>query len=95
MYPATPENMSLAMRVAKRYPDNIYIKNYDELSRITLPNGNAADMGVQFDIYDQKHGLEYDALARAQYKHWRSKATGTNMLSAEEKRLLKENGFRV
>lgn len=89
MYPATPENMSLAMRVAKRYPDNIYIQNYDELSRITLPNGNAADMGVQFDIYDQKHGLEYDALARAQYKHWRATVTGVpDLLSANDRRML-------
>lgn len=89
MYPATPENMSLAMRVAKRYPDNIYIQNYDELSRITLPNGNAADMGVQFDIYDQRYGIEHNDLARAQYRHWRATVTGVpELLRPADKQLL-------
>lgn len=41
------------------YPENIYIQNYDELRQITQPNGNAADMGVQFDIFDQRHGLKH------------------------------------
>ena len=34
------------------YQNNIYIDNYEELSAITLPYRNKADMGVQFDIFD-------------------------------------------
>lgn len=71
------------------YPDNIYIQNYDELSRITLPNGNAADMGVQFDIFDQRHGLKHGDLSRAQYKHWRATVTGVpELLRPADKQLL-------
>ena len=77
------------------YQDNIYIKNYEELSSITY-NGKKADMGVQFDIFDQKHGLKYDELARAQYKHWRSVVTGTpELLSMRDKEILEENGYTV
>ena len=47
------------------YPNNIYIQNYDELKSITKPNGDKADMGVQFDIFDQRHGLEHNDLLRA------------------------------
>lgn len=71
------------------YPDNIYIQNYDELRQITQPNGNKADMGVQFDIFDQRHGLEHNDLLRAQYKHWRATVTGVpDLLSVPDKKLL-------
>ena len=52
------------------YQNNIYIDNYEELKAITKPNGDKADMGVQFDIFDQRHGLKHDDLAR------RSTSTG-------------------
>lgn len=46
-------------------------------------------MGVQLDKFDNAHNLKYDALARAQYKHWRSVQTGVpDLLSVEDKRLL-------
>ena len=47
------------------YQNNIYIDNYEELKAITKPNGDKADMGVQFDIFDQRHGLEHNDLLRA------------------------------
>ena len=44
---------------------------------------------MQLDQYDAAHGLKHDALARAQYKHWRSVQTGVpELLSVEDKRLL-------
>lgn len=65
------------------YEDNIYVKNYEAIKK--LPG----DIGVQLDQYDNDHGLKYDALARAQYKHWRSVQTGVpELLSVEDKRLL-------
>ena len=48
------------------YPNNIYIKNYATIKKY------AGDIGVQLDQYDNAHGLKHNALARAQYKHWRS-----------------------
>lgn len=39
--------------------------------------------------YDNDHHLRHDAMARAQYKHWRSIQTGVpNLMSVEDKRLL-------
>lgn len=71
------------------YQNNIYIDNYEELKAITKPNGDKADMGVQFDIFDQRHGLKHDDLARAQYKHWRAAETGVDkLLSKADKKLL-------
>ena len=65
------------------YPNNIYIKNYKNIKN--LPG----DIGVQLDQYDSAHHLKHDALARAQYKHWRSIQTGVpELLSVEDKRLL-------
>ena len=47
------------------------------------------DMGVQLDQFDNAHNLKHDALARAQYKHWRSVQTGVpELMSADDKRLL-------
>lgn len=78
------------------YENNIYINNYEELKAITKPNGDKADMGVQFDIFDQRHGLNHDDLARAQYKHWRAVETGVpELLSRLDKKLLEQNGFTV
>ena len=46
-------------------------------------------MGVQFDIFDQRHGLEHNDLLRAQYKHWRAVETGVDkLLSKADKKLL-------
>ena len=71
------------------YQNNIYIDNYEELKAITKPNGDRADMGVQFDIFDQRHGLEHNDLLRAQYKHWRATVTGVpDLLSVPDKKLL-------
>lgn len=71
------------------YQNNIYIDNYEELKAITKPNGDKADMGVQFDIFDQRHGLEHNDLLRAQYKHWRATVTGVpDLLSVPDKKLL-------
>ena len=65
------------------YPNNIYIKNYATIKKY------AGDIGVQLDKIDNAHGLKHNALARAQYKHWRSIQTGVpELLSVEDKRLL-------
>lgn len=65
------------------YPNNIYIKNYAEVNKYK------GDIGVQLDKYDNAHHLKHDALARAQYKHWRSVQTGVlELLSVEDGRLL-------
>lgn len=65
------------------YPNNIYIKNYATIKKYP------GDIGVQLDQYDNDHHLKHDALARAQYKHWRSVQTGVpELLSVEDKRLL-------
>ncbi len=65
------------------YPNNIYIKNYATIKKY------AGDIGVQLDQYDNDHKLKHNALARAQYKHWRSIQTGVpELLSVEDKRLL-------
>ena len=65
------------------YPNNTYIKHYDEIKKYP------GDIGVQLDQYDNAHHLKYDALARAQYKHWRVQQTGVpELLSVDDKRLL-------
>ena len=45
------------------YPNNIYVKNYNEIKKLT------GDIGVQLDKFDHIHHLKHDDLARAQYKH--------------------------
>ena len=65
------------------YPNNIYVKNHEEIKKLT------GDIGVQLDQYDDAHNLKHDALARAQYKHWRAQQTGVpELLSVEDKHLL-------
>lgn len=65
------------------YPNNIYIKHYAEIKKLT------GDIGVQLDQYDNAHGLKHNDLARAQYKHWRSVETGVpELMSMDDKRLL-------
>lgn len=65
------------------YPNNIYIKNYATIKKYP------GDIVVQLDQYDNAHGLKHNALARAQYKHWRSIQTGVpELMSVEDKRLL-------
>lgn len=47
------------------------------------------DIGVCLDKYDAKHGLKHDALARAQYRHWRATVTGVpELLRPADKQLL-------
>ena len=66
------------------YPNNIYVKNYEEIKKLT------GDIGVQLDQYDNDHHLKHDAIARAQYKHWRSVQTGVpELMSAADKSLLR------
>ena len=58
------------------YPNNIYVKNHEEIKKLT------GDIGVQLDQYDDAHNLK-------QYKHWRAQQTGVpELLSVEDKRLL-------
>lgn len=65
------------------YESNIYIKNYNEVKKYH------GDIGVQLDQYDNAHGLKHDALARAQYKHWRSIQTGVpELMSRHDRDLL-------
>lgn len=65
------------------YPNNIYIANHKEVASM------GGDIGVCLDKYDAKHGLKHDALARAQYKHWRVVATGVQeLLSVNDRKLL-------
>lgn len=65
------------------YPNNTYIKNHATIQKYP------GDIGVQLDQFDNAHGLKHDALARAQYKHWRAQQTGVpELLSVEDKRLL-------
>lgn len=65
------------------YPNNTYIKHYDEIKKYP------GDIGVQLDQYENAHGLKHDALARAQYKHWRSIQTGVpELMSRHDRDLL-------
>lgn len=65
------------------YPNNIYIKNYAEICKLT------GDIGVQLDKYDHAHGLKKDERARAQYKHWLNKERGVYVpLSVAEREML-------
>ena len=65
------------------YPNNIYVKNHEEIKKLT------GDIGVQLDQYDDAHNLKHDALARAQYKHWCAQQTGvSDLLGVEVMRLL-------
>lgn len=65
------------------YPHNIYVKNYEEIKKLS------GDIVEQLDMFDNAHHLKHNALARAQYKHWRSVQTGVpELLSVDDKRLL-------
>lgn len=65
------------------YPNNIYIKHYAEVKKYP------GDIGVQLDKFDNDHHLKHNALARAQYKHWRSVQTGVpELLSVADRKLL-------
>ena len=62
------------------YPNNIYVKNHEEIKKLT------GDIGVQLD---KIHHLKHDDLARAQYKHWRSVETGVpELMSRHDHELL-------
>lgn len=64
------------------YKNNIYIKNHKEVAAM------GGDIGVCLDKYDHKHGLKHDAVAHAQYKHWRAEVTGVKELLSERDREL-------
>lgn len=67
----------------KMYPDNIYIQHHAEIA------GYGKDIGVSLDMYDNAHDMPHSALARAQYKHWRSIITGVpELLSVDDRKLL-------
>lgn len=67
----------------KMYSDNIYIQHHAEIADY------GKDIGVSLDMYDNAHGMPHNALARAQYKHWRATVTGVpELLSADDKRML-------
>ena len=65
------------------YKNNIYIKNHKDVAAM------GGDIGVCLDKYDHKNGLKHDAVARAQYKHWRAEVTGVKeLLSQRDRELL-------
>ncbi len=65
------------------YPGNIYIKNHKEVAAM------GGDISVSLDKYDRAHGLKHNALARAQYTHWRAVETGaSSLMSVADKQLL-------
>lgn len=65
------------------YEDNIYVKNYEAIKKLT------GDIGVQLDKFDNIHHLKHDDLTRAQYKHWRSVQTGVpELMSRNDRDLL-------
>lgn len=67
------------------YPENIYIKNHEEIVKLT--DGKGIDVGIA--KFDNIHGLEHDDLLQAQYSHWRAKATNTpELLSVADRALL-------
>ena len=53
------------------YPNNIYIKNYATIKKCRRRYWRAGSTSS-----NNAHGLKHNALARAQYKHWRSIQTG-------------------
>lgn len=81
--------MSNKKGVSVMYPNNIYIQNHEEIAAIDSAPGKDAAIDVALTAFDDKHGLPYNALLRAQYKHWRSIETGaTSLLTAEDRKLL-------
>lgn len=67
----------------KMYENNIYIKNHEELKSY------GTDIGIAFEQFDTKHGLEYNEKAQAEYRYWRAKETGVpELLSAKDKLIL-------
>ena len=53
----------------KKYPENVYVKNHDEIIEISKNGGETCVVptDVCLDIYDSQHGLEHNDLLRAQY----------------------------
>ena len=65
------------------YPNNIYIKNFEVISKYE------GDVGVRLDKFEDEHGVKKDVLARAQYKHWLNKEHGVYVpLSVNEREML-------
>lgn len=82
------------------YPDNIYIQHEAELANMdknpTQPGIQKADIGVALDIFDNKYNLEHNDLLRAQYKHYLAVKTGVDdLLSIQDKKILRENGVQI
>lgn len=72
----------------KMYPENVYVQHHDEIAALKNA-GQMTNIGNQLDIFDDKHGLKRDNLARAQYRHWRSVETGVpELLLPEDRKLL-------
>lgn len=65
------------------YPENIYIKNHEELVSYN------ADIGTAIAMFDNKHGLKHNDLLQAQYCHWRAKVANVpELLSVADRALL-------
>ncbi len=62
------------------YPDNIYVKNSEEIRNYRV------DINTSLDMFDSKHGIAFDEVARAQYKHWRAIETGAKELMSNRDR---------
>ena len=65
------------------YPENVYVKNYEAVKAM------GGDMNVMLDKYDNAHGLKFDEVARAQFKHWRAEVTGVpELMSVRDRQVL-------
>lgn len=65
------------------YPNNIYIKNFQELT------SDRWDHGTSLDVFDRAHGLKRDNVARAQYFHWLSeKLNDPKIFTSDHKKIL-------
>lgn len=54
----------------KMYPDNIYIKNFEELAN------DHYDTETSLGVFESNHGIKRDNKARAEYLHWLSLKLG-------------------
>lgn len=74
--------------VDEMYKDNVYVKHYEEF----VNNNFTPDVDIK--TLNRKLGLEYDALAEAQYYHYVAVKSGSDkLLSIKEINLLKQHGF--
>lgn len=94
------EKIYTVAEVEEMYKDNFYVQHQDEMALVDVkpstPEIDKADLGVQFDVIDQKYGRKHDALARAQYKHYcYVKAGNKGVISAPDRQRLIESGVEL